>query len=322
MPELPHPNLPLPTFGGKQFWADRLHFRGWRVQQHVVTGHCRLLDPRSIRRSWGPYPRCVERLEEAKRRLALPPIEGEVVVVLHGLIRARTSMRRLCRYLRDEGGYEVCNVSYPSTRATMATHAANLASIVAGLSGARQVHFVGHSMGNIVVRRYLADRQQAASDAALPPIGRAVMITPPNQGAQFARRLARLSLLHVVLGKPFAELGRDWATLERSLATPADCGIIAGGRGRDSGYNPLLDGDDDLVVSVEETRLAGASDFIVLPATHTFLMNRPDVQRQTLLFLKTGHFDHAQDARVDSDCRAVRAASGTSPPQTASPDEP
>ncbi|MEX2188488.1 MAG: alpha/beta fold hydrolase [Pirellulales bacterium] len=292
MPDIPRPNLPLPTFGGKQFWADRLHFRGWRVQQHVVSGHCRLLDPRSIRRAWGPYERCVERLDDAKRRLALAPLDGEIVVALHGLFRARTSMGRLCRFLHDEASYEVCNVSYPSTRADVASHARNLASIVAGLDGATRVHFVGHSMGNIVVRRYLADRGQASDDEGLPPVGRMVMIAPPNQGAQLARRLARLGLLHVVLGRPLAELGRDWSQLERGLATPREFGVIAGGRGRTSGYNPLLTGDDDLVVSVEETRLDGASDFIVLPAMHAFIMNRPEVQRQTAHFLKTGTFDH------------------------------
>jgi pimeloyl-ACP methyl ester carboxylesterase len=301
VPELPRPNLPLPTFGGKQFWADRLHFRGWRVQQHVISGHCRLLDPRSIRHAWGPYHRCVERLEQVKSRLGLPPLGGEVVVVLHGLFRARTSMGRLCRYLHERAGYEVCNVTYPTTRADIGTHARNLASIVAGLSGVERVHFVGHSMGNIVVRRYLADRAQASSDAGLPPVGRMVMIAPPNQGAQIARRLAGLGLLHVVLGKPLAELGRDWSQLEQSLATPGNFGVIAGGRGREAGYNPLLTGDDDLVVSVEETRLAGASDFIVLPAMHAFIMNRLEVQRQTALFLQTGRFDHAGAAKAEEE---------------------
>lgn len=293
MPKFPRPNLPLPTFGGKQFWSDRRHFRGWRVQQHAVTGHCRLLDPRSIRHAWGSYDECVERLEAAKARLGLPPYSGEVVVALHGLFRARTSMARLCRYLHDAAGFACCNVSYPSTRADLETHAANLASVVAGLSGAERVHFVGHSLGNIVVRRYLAAREKAV-DAPLPDIGRVVMIAPPNRGAQLARRLARLGLLHVVLGKAFTALGSEPASFEAELATPREFGIIAGARGRESGYNPLLVGDDDLVVSVEETRLDGAADFLAVPATHTFIMNRPEVQRQTAHFFRHGKFDRPE----------------------------
>jgi pimeloyl-ACP methyl ester carboxylesterase len=293
VPKLPRPNLPLPTFGGKQFWADRLHFRGWRVQQHIVTGHCRLLDPRSIRRAWGSFEECAERLEAAKSRLGLPPYAGEVVVALHGLFRAATSMARLCRYLHDAAGFDCCNVSYPSTRADLAAHAANLASIIAGLAGAERVHFVGHSLGNIVVRRYLAVREKVDADA-LPPVGRVVMIAPPNQGAQLARRLARLGLLHVVLGKAFTALGGERASFEAELATPREFGIIAGSRGRDCGYNPLLVGDDDLIVSVEETRLEGAADSLVLPAMHAFIMNHAEVQRQTAYFFRHGRFDRPQ----------------------------
>jgi pimeloyl-ACP methyl ester carboxylesterase len=291
--KLPRPNLPLPTFGGKQFWSDRLHFRGWRVQQHAVTGHCRLLDPRSVRSCWGPYEACVARLDDIKQRLALPPYSGEVVVTIHGLFRARSSMARIGKYLHDTAGYEVCNVSHPSTRADVATHARNLATIVAGLAGTETVHFVGHSLGNIIVRRYLAQRASEADTGALPAIGRVVMIAPPNQGAQLARRLSKLGLLRVVLGKAFSELGRDWTKFESTLATPREFGIIAGGRGKTAGFNPLLTGDDDSIVSVEETRLEGAADFLLLPAMHAFIMNHAEVQRQTAFFLRHGRFDRA-----------------------------
>jgi pimeloyl-ACP methyl ester carboxylesterase len=293
VPRLPRPNLPLPTFGGKQFWADRLHFRGWRLQQHAVTGHCRLLDPKSIRYCWGPYELCIERLEDLKVRLGLAPYSGEVVVALHGLFRARSSMARLCSYLRDSAEFECCNVSHPSTRCDIATHASNLASIVAGLSGAETIHFVGHSLGNIIVRRYLGERLRADNDASLPAIGRMVMIAPPNQGAEIARRLARWGL-KLVLGKPFTELGTGWKDFVAKLGVPSEFGIIAGGRGRDSGYNPLLTGDDDLIVSVAETRLEGATDYLVLPAMHAFIMNHPEVQRQTAYFLRNGKFERGE----------------------------
>ena len=36
--------IPLPTMGGKQFWADELFFHQWRIQRNVLTGHYRLLD--------------------------------------------------------------------------------------------------------------------------------------------------------------------------------------------------------------------------------------------------------------------------------------
>lgn len=47
------PNIPLPTLGGLVFWNDLIEVNGWRVQQNVITGHCRVLDEDNIRRAWG-----------------------------------------------------------------------------------------------------------------------------------------------------------------------------------------------------------------------------------------------------------------------------
>ena len=86
------------------------------------------------------------------------------------------------------------------------------------------------------------------------------------------------------------QLGRDWDKLEKKLATPhCQFGIIAGGKGTE-GFNPLLPGNDDGVVRVEETRLAGARDFAVAPVVHMFLKDDATVQEYTLRFLQKGHF--------------------------------
>jgi hypothetical protein len=42
------------------------------------------------------------------------------------------------------------------------------------------------------------------------------------------------------------------------------------------------------VVRVEETRLAGAADFAVIPSAHTYIMNDKTVQEMTLRFLQDG----------------------------------
>lgn len=49
------PNIPFPTLGGKQFWTDRYIYSGWRIQENVITGHSRLLDPGDMRRCWGAF---------------------------------------------------------------------------------------------------------------------------------------------------------------------------------------------------------------------------------------------------------------------------
>ena len=79
--------------------------------------------------------------------------------------------------------------------------------------------------------------------------------------------------------------------MQERLAIPqCEFGIIAGGRGDERGFNPLLTGDDDGVVTVSSTRLAGAADFLVLPVSHTFLMRNRQVLDCTLRFLEHGFF--------------------------------
>ena len=122
------------------------------------------------------------------------------------------------------------------------------------------------------------------------------MLGPPNHGARMAQVLGENKLFLSLAGKPGAGIGPGWPELEKHLATP-DCefGIIAGSRADEKPRNPLLQGGDDMVVAVPETKLPGASDFFVLPVVHTFMMDEPKVQQATLRFLQHGYFVSADE---------------------------
>jgi len=286
------PNIKSPTLGGKQLWADQIHFRKWRIQRNVVTGHHRLLDGKDFRRAFGSFRHCQSKLEEFQRKRGLTPLTGKAVIVLHGLCRTRSAMKGICRHLEEKGNYHVYNVSYPTTRGDVATHAKSLARIIENLKGVEQIHFVGHSLGNLVVRHYLADTTDDATGRRPDPrIGRIVMLAPPNNGARLAERVGRNKAFELIVGASGTQIASKWKELEKHLATPrCQFGIIAGGGGKQRGRNPIIHGDDDLVVSVEETRLAGARDFIVLPVFHTFMMDDDKVRECTLRFLNHGYF--------------------------------
>jgi pimeloyl-ACP methyl ester carboxylesterase len=285
-------NIPTPTLGGKQFWADELVFWNWRIQKNVVTGHYRLLDENNVRYAWGNFEGCRAALDEIKKRDNLPSMSGKVVIVLHGLGRSRGNMSGMAKHLKDSSKYTVLTIGYPSAMAEVEQHAYGLARVLENLEGVEEINFVGHSLGNIVTRRYLfgqfADLPDCKPD---PRIKRIVMVGAPNNGAQFAKLLTSNSIAEKLMIQPGLQLGVGWDALAEKLATPGvEFGIIAGGKGDGVGYNPLLEGDDDLVVTVAETRIPGARDFLLVPALHTFMMDNETVQKATLKFLEHGHF--------------------------------
>ena len=63
---------------------------------------------------------------------------------------------------------------------------------------------------------------------------------------------------------------------------------LAGGTGTSTGRNPLIPGDDDGVVAVDSTRLPGAAGFLLVDASHTFIMRDDRVIEAVLRFLRTG----------------------------------
>ncbi len=284
--------LVLPTLGGKQFWSDELVFHQWRIQRNVITNHYRLLDDKNVRRTWGTFDQCRAKLDALKRELDLPPMKKQVVIVLHGLVRSRTSMDKLAEFLNDNSDLEAVSVSYASTRGDVAEHAAALARVVENLDGVERIHFVAHSLGNIVIRYYLGEH---AGDKADKRIGRIVMLAPPNHGAQLAERFGDNALFELISGSSGKQIV-DWDKLEPKLAVPTgEFGIIAGSAVPDAGGNPLIEGEDDLVLAVEETKLAGASDFRVAQVEHTFIMNNDDVRKWVQSFLENGYFVSAEE---------------------------
>jgi len=117
------------------------------------------------------------------------------------------------------------------------------------------------------------------------------MIGPPNRGSELATSLGENKLFELLLGKAGQQLGPLWAWEVGSLATPPmEFGIVAGGCGDGRGFNPLLPGDDDGVVSLVSTHLAGAADFIVVPSLHNLLPRDYKVHEYTLRFLQHGWF--------------------------------
>ncbi|MEZ4458955.1 MAG: alpha/beta hydrolase [bacterium] len=265
----------VPTLGGAQLWADRRYREGWRVQEHVITGHHRLLDPNDRRHAFGTLERCTDKLD----RLQPHTHPADVVVLLHGLGRSRRSLAGIAAAL-EAAGHRTVRLDYPSTRRSLGAHVAQVLEVLAHLEGVGRVSFVTHSLGGIVARGVLASPRWPDGVEK----GRVVMMAPPNQGSALARTFVNAvpTVFGGVVGPAGFEVARGVA-----FAEPCSPVMVIAGRPREgAGLNPLLDGEDDGVVCVEETKLSTMSEHVVVDALHTVIMDHPEAQNAALRFLR------------------------------------
>ena len=212
--------------------------------------------------------------------------QRSVVVLLHGLGRSPGSMDRMADAL-EEAGYTVLNLGYPSTEYPVEFLALDYVwpEIQHCMdSGFEQVHVVAHSLGGIVVRQLQA--------SGMPiPFGRIVMLGPPNGGSEVVDKLGELSLFEWLFGPAGLQLGTTGDSVPVALgSTNLEVGIIAGERTVNPFLSVMIPGDDDGKVSIENAKLQGMKDFIVIKATHPFMPLNQEVIDQTLNFLQYGHF--------------------------------
>lgn len=293
----------MKTLGGKQFWADVHFFRGYKIQRNQFSGHFRLLDPKSIRITWGKREQCEKRLEEIKVAQKLEPMSGNAVVLVHGLGRSAGAFFRLKSYF-TKAGYTVVPFEYPSMNASIETSAEHLADVVDSLDGIEQIDFVAHSLGGLVVRSFLGQRQNKQTkeaitgDNAKPPLHRFVMLGTPNNGAYLATLLKNVPAFQILFGPAGQQLAIDVNGTIAKLPTPhIEFAIIAGGRKNDAGFNPIIPGDDDGTVAVSSTRLEGAADYAIAPVMHPMLLFDTDVIKATQRFLETGKLRESGEAQ-------------------------
>ncbi|HTX21181.1 MAG TPA: hypothetical protein VMD27_04940 [Candidatus Aquilonibacter sp.] len=216
----------------------------------------------------------------------------EEVILLHGLCRTSRSMVKMERAL-TEAGFKVRNINYPSRTAsvqTLADDAIGPAVADCRKDGATKIDFVTHSLGGILVRSYLARH-------AIPNLGRVVMLAPPNQGSEVVDKLGGWWLFRKINGPAGTELGTGTNSTPNKLG-PANfpVGIIAGDRSINWINSLLIPGRDDGKVSVERTKLAGMSGFIIIHTAHPFIMRNREAIRQTIQFLHAGRFSRPSSA--------------------------
>jgi hypothetical protein len=164
----------------------------------------------------------------------------------------------------------------------MSDHVRSLIDLARSQS-AQELHFVGHSLGGLVILKAL----EITDD--LPP-GRAVLLGTPVQGSRAAQGVARwLPFGKAILGSAVNE--EIVSATARQWSGRREVGVIAGSMGMGLGrLFAHLDTEHDGTVTVAETRLPGAKDQIVLPTSHTGMLFSAEVAEQAAHFLRHGVF--------------------------------
>jgi pimeloyl-ACP methyl ester carboxylesterase len=209
------------------------------------------------------------------------------VILLHGISRTALSFRKMQAAL-EATGFATLNIDYPSRRHALEALAEHIHPAVTRLAAEieGQLHFACHSMGGLLARVYIARYRPER-------LGRVVMLGTPNGGSEIADRLKNVSLYRAWFGPAGAQLvtRRDAATA--TLFPPIDypVGIIAGNRSVDPAASLLLPKPHDGRVSVENTKLDGMADHIVIGTSHPWLPGNRLAIKQTIAFLKDERFN-------------------------------
>ena len=211
-------------------------------------------------------------------------VSHETAVLVHGLWLHSLAMLLMRRRLAA-CGYTVRGYSYPTVRLNLEENVQRLRRYCEDMARGK-LHFVGHSMGGLLALK-------AAERIPRGGLGRVVLVGSPFGDSYAARALQGLPGGRHLLGRCMP----DWlAAGPPSRFDACELGVIAGSRGIGLGrlIAPGLPEPHDGVVTVEETRVPGMTDHIVLPVGHTEMLVSRAVARQVCAFLARGKFDRTQ----------------------------
>lgn len=216
------------------------------------------------------------------------------VILIHGLHQAPFIMRPMAKRIQAQG-FDTHQYGYRSMRDGIDINSQRLnAWLESNHTPKQPIDLIGHSLGGLIIRNFLAQYPKWQ-------IGRCVTLGTPHNGSVSGDYIWRLA--PAIVGKSY-EQALDGTVAP--LPSGIELGVIAGNKAQGLGqpilsyHNRKLRKADSTVtdkilahdgtVYVSETKLATATDHIILPVTHTGMLVNKEVAQQTIYFLENGEF--------------------------------
>ncbi len=185
-------------------------------------------------------------------------------------------------------GYPCLRFNYPTRTKTID----NSARLLHEWITAKQINsadFICHSMGGLVCRAYFENYLD------FKPTSNVVCLGSPFTGSIVAQKLSNSKYGTKLLGVQIdSQLTKGVSVWPENFHV----GVIAGNRNFGAGRLLGLPGSQpgDGTILVDETRIRGLSDHIILPVTHTQLTFSKSVAEQAEHFIKYQQFNHGNDS--------------------------
>jgi hypothetical protein len=191
------------------------------------------------------------------------------LLLVHGLWRTPLSFLLLNRQLR-RWGYHTEQFGYAAVAQRYDAIVARLMDRLERLATAGPYAIIGHSLGGVLLRSALAR-------LTCPAPQHLVLLGTPNRPPRLAHLLGGRWLYRRLMG----ECGANLASADFYAALPVPgvpYTIVAGSAGPRARWTPFGVEPNDGVVAVSETRIRDDDSVVILPVTHTFMMNNSAVQ--------------------------------------------
>lgn len=226
----------------------------------------------------------------ASSAIPIDNAKNENVIVIHGFGQNAKGMEFITNGL-IKAGYSTCTLEYKTVGRSVDTIKKQVIKQINAcfltFYHSDNTHFIGHSLGGLMIRSYLADHPSILSKQK---INKVIMMGTPNNGSPISDSYQEKSIFGI-LGEMSLALGTGDGDFAKSLPEPFyKTGIIAGNKPWRI-TRKAFDEPNDGLVPVSSTKLPNMGDFIELNVDHASMRTNQIVMDHILNYLSEGKFD-------------------------------